>query len=450
MKPGAGNDGPASLGAAESPVVRLGPLGLIVGIAALVELASASVPGVHAFDEEDGLTTVAVASVSLLGGLVALLVGARRTAAVCGLVVAAASACSSIVPAHVAGWMGAIGEGALFSAVLAYAREVARSREAGVGAFFGVSFGFSAGWTLATAADLHVLAWPLLAVGCLFLLRPSRPAEAAPRDAPAMPLRDAFVLALLALPVWLLKQSGAPAAWVATGSPAEFLGMARVGEMAALVLTGAGAIAFVVLAREGRRVPPWQVLGAASMLAGLLGSAGLLEGAWSRAGAFACVGGQQLGIEVVSAIGLVLVCDAGGPRTRTIRLAAWLLAVRLVTPRLAALTGDVLDTHREQFAFDCILCVVMGALTFVPRFVRNTRRRMDAARAMVTEDDPRFGAAQTSDQVAGATCADCDRRIVLESSGVRCSRCGVALHQQDCARHHEALAHPPVTPDFYR
>jgi hypothetical protein len=448
MSTGAVGGGPASV-VPESPVVRLAPLGLMVGIASLVEVAGASVRGAHTFGDDDLLTTIAFEGASLLGGLAAWFVGARRTVALAGLLVVVASASGALLPASVAGWVRAIGDAAFYPALFAAAREVARTREAAAGAFLAVTFGFSAGWAVAATADLHHFAWPLLAVGCLLMLRAPRHPEAQSSDAGTRPFRDAFVLALLSLPALLLRRSALPA-WATMNYSTDIVGMARAAEMAGFLLTGAAAVAFVALARRGGRLPLWHLLGAASIFAGVFGSAGLLQGVWARAGALTSLGGQQLGIAVLGAIGLVLLCDAGGPRTRTIRLAAWLLATRLLANRLSRLTGDVLDTQREAFALDCVLCVLAGAMAFVPQFVRRTRRRMDAARAMVGEDDPRFGAERTSGQVAGTTCVDCERRIVLESSGVRCPTCGAAVHRQGCARHHEALVHPPVAPEAYR
>jgi len=64
-------------------------------------------------------------------------------------------------------------------------------------------------------------------------------------------------------------------------------------------------------------------------------------------------------------------------------------------------------------------------------------------------DSARRGPADPRPQLAGACCAQCDQKIMLQTEGALCKTCEKPLHRE-CRKAHKADAHRPVSGQAYR
>ena len=77
-----------------------------------------------------------------------------------------------------------------------------------------------------------------------------------------------------------------------------------------------------------------------------------------------------------------------------------------------------------------------------------SRQQERAALTVPDPSDPRWQGSAGA-QLTGKLCADCNRKITLETEGRVCKKCDAVLHRKDCAKRHRALAHPHA-PGAYR
>ena len=73
--------------------------------------------------------------------------------------------------------------------------------------------------------------------------------------------------------------------------------------------------------------------------------------------------------------------------------------------------------------------------------LRYRRHRIDARfQALYAERVTHFEAAEVTAALTGRPCVSCSARIVFADDGIRCGRCGSAMHR-GCAARHELVEH---------
>jgi hypothetical protein len=78
-----------------------------------------------------------------------------------------------------------------------------------------------------------------------------------------------------------------------------------------------------------------------------------------------------------------------------------------------------------------------GVLQLTTALAREAHRRREY---LAAPDDPRWHGGAGIVQLAGRTCAECGKKIVVGADGVSCDACGAPTHL-DCGPRHRSIAH---------
>ncbi|HVJ94094.1 MAG TPA: hypothetical protein VM580_30100 [Labilithrix sp.] len=96
----------------------------------------------------------------------------------------------------------------------------------------------------------------------------------------------------------------------------------------------------------------------------------------------------------------------------------------------------------RTFALGTVLSVG-GVLRLMAALARSDRSRWGQA----DPDDPRWKGGSGLVQVAGRACAECERKITVDSEADSCTMCGVPTHT-NCRRRHRNRAHRAAAVHF--
>jgi hypothetical protein len=92
------------------------------------------------------------------------------------------------------------------------------------------------------------------------------------------------------------------------------------------------------------------------------------------------------------------------------------------------------------------LAVGGGVLRLTTALTADARRRR---KHPVDPDDPRWHGGSGGVQLAGRTCVECERKIVIGTDARSCKECAAPTHI-DCEEQHRARAHAPDTVGPFR
>lgn len=90
------------------------------------------------------------------------------------------------------------------------------------------------------------------------------------------------------------------------------------------------------------------------------------------------------------------------------------------------------------------MAVGAGVLRLTTALSKDARRRREH---LADPDDPRWHGGSGQVQLAGRTCAECARKIIIGADAISCQICGAPAHI-DCEERHRARVHPEALGPF--